>query len=78
MFTTCDEEKCRVVGNAEPQPNMFTSNFSIPQRYKKRVDETSTLFKNIRFLRNYFLPSNCCFKAAKASMSPKVVDAAWF
>ena len=25
---------------------------------------------------DYFLPSNCCFKAAKASMSPKVVEAA--
>jgi hypothetical protein len=29
MFTTCEDEKCRVVGNAEPHPNMFTSNFSI-------------------------------------------------
>ncbi len=27
-------------------------------------------------VKNYFLPSNCSFKAAKASMSPKVVEAA--
>ena len=28
------------------------------------------------WIQNYFLPSNCSFNAAKASMSPKVVEAA--
>lgn len=28
--------------------------------------------------RDYFLPSSFSFKAAKASISPKVVEAAWF
>ena len=27
MFMTCEVAMCRVVGSADPHPNMFTSNF---------------------------------------------------
>ncbi len=29
MLTICEVGKCLVVGDADPQPKMFTSNFSI-------------------------------------------------
>ena len=89
-FTTCDVAKWRVVGKAEPHPSICSSNFSIAaQMYtsffdicaimgqtKKAPDHRSAfpLYRN----KNYFFPSNCSFKAAKASMSPSVVEAAWF
>lgn len=133
MLMTCELAKWRVVGRAEPQPNMFTSNFSIrckgtflcaflryvkgeilsinaigqdgggkkagrmlegcwkntariPQGSSKeagRKQKRSHLCRHdLRFIwygKNYFLAfSICSFNATKASMSPKVVEAAWF
>jgi len=34
MLMTCDVAKCRVVGSADPHPNIVSSNFSMPFGYE--------------------------------------------
>ena len=72
MFTTCDDAKCRVVGKADPQPNMFTSNFSIGCKDTKGMEiKKEALVKECFFLKICQVCRITSYLPTVASKQPK-------